>query len=108
MIAIKLDMGDELVWSQLTNGTSEILMFTRIGKAIKFSEAEVRPLGRSTTGVRGIKIDSSDKVVGMDVITKGDNPDLLTIMENGLGKKTQVSQFPIQSRRGHCLKDSKA
>lgn len=107
MIAIKLDPGDELVWSNLTDGKSNVLIITRGGKAIKFTEDSVRPLGRATTGVRGIKIDSKDQVIGMDVITKGDNPELFVIMENGLGKKTPVDQFPLQNRGGQGVKVAK-
>jgi DNA gyrase subunit A len=107
MIAIKLDTGDELVWSNITDGKSDVLIITRGGKAIKFSEDQVRPLGRATTGVRGIKIDSKDQVIGMDVISKGDKPDVLAIMENGLGKKTPVSQFPLQGRGGQGVKVAK-
>ena len=107
MIAIKLDAGDELVWSNLTDGKSNVLIITKGGKAIKFTEDSVRPLGRATTGVRGIKIDSKDQVIGMDVITKGDNPELFVIMENGLGKKTPVDQFPLQNRGGQGVKVAK-
>jgi DNA gyrase subunit A len=107
MIAIKLDQGDELAWSNITDGKNEVLIVTKGGKAIKFSEDSVRPLGRATTGVRGIKIDESDQVIGMDVITKGDKADLLTIMENGLGKKTIVTQFPLQGRGGQGVKVAK-
>lgn len=104
MIAIKLDPGDELVWSRITDGKGEILIVTKNGKAIKFSEDEVRPLGRATMGVRGIKIDSKDEVISMDVISKGDKADLFAIMENGLGKKTPVEQFPLQGRGGQGVK----
>ncbi len=107
MIAIKLDAGDELVWSSITDGKSDVLIITREGKAIKFSEDSVRPLGRATTGVRGIKIGSKDQVIGMAVIKTGTNPDLLAIMENGLGKKTPVSQFPLQGRGGQGVKVAK-
>jgi DNA gyrase subunit A len=107
MIAIKLDPGDELAWSNLTDGKSDVLIITRGGKAIKFNEDAVRPLGRATMGVRGIKIDGKDQVIGMDVITKGDNPELIVIMENGLGKKTAVDQFPLQNRGGQGVKVAK-
>ncbi|HVF69753.1 MAG TPA: DNA gyrase C-terminal beta-propeller domain-containing protein, partial [Xanthomonadales bacterium] len=107
MIAIKLDKGDELVWSNISSGSSEVLIVTKQGKAIKFSEAAVRPMGRATTGVRGIRIDSSDQVIGMDVITKGDDANLLVIMENGLGKKSPVKQFPLQGRGGQGVKVAK-
>lgn len=107
MIAIKLDPGDELVWSRISTGTDEVVLVTKKGKAIRFSETQVRPMGRPTTGVRGIKIDTTDQVIGMDVITKGDNPFLLSIMENGLGKKTEVKQFPMQARGGQGVKVAK-
>jgi len=107
MIAIKLDPGDELAWSNLTDGKNNVLIITKDGKAIKFNEASVRPLGRATMGVRGIKIDSKDQVIGMDVITKGDNPELFVIMENGLGKKTTIDQFPLQNRGGQGVKVAK-
>lgn len=107
MIAIKLDANDELVWSKITNGENDILIITKDGKAIRFREEDVRPLGRPATGVRGIKIDDTDKVIGMDVIEKGVKPDLLTIMENGLGKKTVVTQFPLQGRGGQGVKVAK-
>ena len=107
MIAIKLDPGDELVWSHITDGKSHVLIITKGGKAIQFNEDSVRPLGRATMGVRGIKIDSKDQVIGMDVISSGDNPDVLAIMENGLGKKTLVNQFPLQNRGGQGVKIAK-
>jgi len=107
MIAIKLDPGDELVWSNLTDGKNHVLIITKNGKAIKFNEDSVRPLGRATMGVRGIKIDSKDQVIGMDVITRGDNPEIFVIMENGLGKKTPVDQFPLQNRGGQGVKVAK-
>lgn len=107
MISIKLDANDELAWSNITDGTNDILIITKGGKAIRFAEKDVRPLGRPATGVRGIKIDSTDQVIGMDVIKKDDKPDFLTIMENGLGKKTPVSQFPLQGRGGQGVKVAK-
>ncbi len=107
MIAIKLGSNDELVWSKIADGSNDVLIITKAGKAIRFAEKDVRPLGRPATGVRGIKIDSKDEVIGMDVITKGDVPDLLTIMENGLGKKTSIKQFPLQGRGGQGVKVAK-
>jgi DNA gyrase subunit A len=105
IVAIKLDKGDELVWSKLTTGEDDILLVTRDGKAIRFSEKEARPMGRATTGVRGIKIDPSDEVISMDVISKDDKSAiLLTIMGNGLGKKTAATEFRGQSRGGMGVK----
>lgn len=114
IIAIKLDTGsprseagDELAWSNLTDNNQDVILATRSGKAIRFSEKSIRPLGRSTMGVRGIKLDASDKVISMDVIDKNDKADLLTIMENGLGKKTSVDQFRGQRRGGKGVKVAK-
>ncbi|MBF8249808.1 MAG: gyrA [Candidatus Levybacteria bacterium] len=107
ILAIKLDKGDELVWSALTEGNNEVILTSHNGKAIRFSEKSVRPLGRSTRGVRGIKLQETDEVISMDVIKKDDKTDLITIMENGLGKKTPVGQFRGQSRGGQGVKVAK-
>ena len=107
ILAIKLDKGDELVWSALTEGNNEVILTSHDGKAIRFSEKSVRPLGRSTRGVRGIKLQNQDEVISMDVIKKDEKADLLTIMENGLGKKTKVEQFRGQSRGGQGVKVAK-
>lgn len=107
MIAIKLDPSDELAWSKITDGKNDILIITKAGKAIRFPESDVRPIGRPAMGVRGIKIDASDEVIGMDIINKNEKADLVTIMENGLGKKTPISQFPLQGRGGQGVKVAK-
>jgi DNA gyrase subunit A len=107
MIAIKLDPGDELVWSNISTGTDDVTIVTKGGKAIRFSESSVRPMGRATTGVRGISIGPDDEVISMDLIEKGTNPLLLTLMENGLGKKTEIKQFPMQNRGGQGVKVAK-
>ena len=104
ILAIKLDKGDELVWSKLTTGEDDILIFTRNGKSIRFSEKSARPMGRNTRGVRGILIGKDDRVIEMDVIGKGEKLDVFTIMENGLGKKTAVEQFKSQGRGGQGVK----
>lgn len=104
IVAIKLDKGDELAWSNPTTGADDILVYTRNGKCIRFDEKSIRPLGRATRGVRGIKLSGDDLVVGMDVVKKDDNPELLTIMENGYGKKTLVKEFNAQSRGGMGVK----
>ncbi|MDO8639659.1 MAG: DNA gyrase C-terminal beta-propeller domain-containing protein, partial [bacterium] len=110
ILAIKLDKGDELAWSRITSGSDDILLATKEGKAIRFSEKSVRPLGRNTQGVRGIKIAPQDRVICMDIIPKDMPPktgELLTIMENGLGKKTGVWEFRGQSRAGQGVKVAK-
>lgn len=104
ILAIKLDKDDELVWSKLTTGSDEIFIFTRNGKSIRFSESSVRPMGRNTMGVRGITLGKDDYVIQMDVVSKTANPFVFTIMENGLGKKTQSSQFNKQGRGGQGVK----
>lgn len=107
IIAIKLDKDDELVWSNLTEGDNDVILTTLDGQAIRFSEKSVRPMGRSTTGVRGIKLKANDRVIGMDVFRKTDKVELLTIMENGLGKKTSALEFRGQSRAGQGVKVAK-
>lgn len=107
MIAIKLAKDDELVWSNITYGDNDILIITKQGKSIKFNGESVRPTGRDTMGVMGIKLTGTDEVIGMDVIARGDNPAILTIMDNGLGKKTEVKQFPLQNRGGQGVKVAK-
>lgn len=104
MIAIKLDKKDELVWSNVSSGDDDIIIVSRKGKAIRFSEKSVRPMGRNTMGVRGIRITGDDEVIQMDVIAKDGKPDLLTIMENGLGKMTNMVQFKRQGRGGQGVK----
>jgi DNA gyrase subunit A len=104
IVAIKLDKGDELAWSNPTRGDDDVFVFTRNGKCIRFPEKLVRPLGRATRGVRGIKLANDDNVIGMEVVRKGENPEFLTIMENGYGKKTVVKEFNAQSRGGMGVK----
>jgi len=107
IVAIKLEKGDELAWSELSSGENDIILASKNGKAIRFSEKGVRPTGRATRGVRGIKLDADDIVIGMDVINREGNDDLLTIMENGLGKKTACKLFRGQSRGGKGAKVAK-
>lgn len=104
IIAIKLEAGDELASSELTSGNQDVVLTTHDGKAIRFSEKSVRPLGRSTTGVRGITLSKDDSVIGMAVIKPKEKLNLLTIMENGLGKKTTVAAFRGQKRGGKGAK----
>ncbi|MEK7551771.1 MAG: DNA gyrase C-terminal beta-propeller domain-containing protein, partial [Patescibacteria group bacterium] len=104
ILAIKLDKGDELVWSKLTNANDQVLLFTRNGKCIKFFENQVRPMGRNTMGVRGILIGKDDSVIQMDIVQKDSKAFALTIMQNGYGKKTQTDQFPKQGRGGQGVK----
>lgn len=107
ILAIKLDKGDELVWSRRTSGNDDIFLATKNGKAIRFSEKAVRPMGRNTRGVRGVKLIEDDMVICMDVLEEKSNLDLLTIMENGLGKRTAAKLFRGQGRGGQGIKVAK-
>ncbi|MCL4354369.1 DNA gyrase subunit A [Patescibacteria group bacterium] len=107
ILAIKLDKGDELAWSKLTDGENDVILATKNGKAIRFSEKESRPMGRATRGVRGIKLLEDDQVKGMDIIDNTHEVELLTIMEKGLGKKTSSKLFRGQTRGGQGVKIAK-
>lgn len=99
LIAIKLDASDELSFVWETGGRGEVIMTTAEGKAIRFREDEVRPMGRDAVGVNAIKlVNSNDYVVGMDIIDPG--ADLLIITSNGVGKRTPLEEFPVHGRYG--------
>ncbi len=102
LIAIKLDAGDELKWVKLTTGSNEIIMSTALAQAIRFKETDVRPMGRATRGVRGIRLRQGDKVVGTDVVMPGSK--LLVITANGYGKRTTIDQFATHARGGVGIK----
>lgn len=118
MIAIKLNSDDQLKWVKRSSGKDSVILASRDGQAIQFSEADIRPMGRSAAGVRGIRLRSDDEVISMDVINpepvmstekkkKEIEPDLLVVLENGLGKKTPISSFRDQSRGGVGIKAAK-
>jgi len=96
LIAITLDDGDELGWVRLTSGTSEVILVTENGQALRFSESSVRPMGRSAAGVTGIKLGTSDLVASMEVVEPGG--DLLVVTELGYGKRTPLDDYPIKGR----------
>ncbi len=98
LIAISLDEDDDLIGVKLTNGEQHILMGTRDGKAIYFPETDVRHMGRTARGVKGINLDTGDGVVGMDTL-KADG-EVLTVTEEGYGKRTLVSEYRDQKRGG--------
>lgn len=105
LIAIKLQKGDALRWVEATAGEDEIVITTSKGQAIRFKEKDVRSMGRSAGGVRGIKLKKDDKVVGMDVVLKNQKGNqLLVITENGYGKRTDLKQYKIQKRGGSGIK----
>jgi DNA gyrase subunit A len=98
LIALKLRPKDELVRVIETNGTNDVFMVTRGGQTIRFSEKQVRPMGRTAAGVRGMKMRGSDEVVALDVAS--DDSSILMITESGYGKRTQISHFARKGRGG--------
>ena len=101
IIALTLDPGDELISACLTDGTKEILLSSREGKAIRFSEKETRAIGRTARGVKGITLGKKDYLVSMDIITPGTlGAAILSVTEKGFGKRTPIEDYPLQSRGG--------
>ena len=97
IIAVELREDDQLVGVELTAGEQDVLLFSSSGKAIRFSEADVRPMGRNAVGVRGIKLAKEQKVISLIIATEGD---ILTATENGYGKRTSVNDYPRHGRGG--------
>ncbi|MDQ3958523.1 MAG: DNA gyrase subunit A, partial [Actinomycetota bacterium] len=101
IIAINLKEGDEVVRVRPTSGNDDVLLITRKGKAIRFSESHVRPMGRTATGVIGIRLDDDDEVVSCDVVSPGaDDGELLLVTQFGYGKRTKLPDFPRKGRGG--------
>ncbi|MGB5615584.1 MAG: DNA gyrase subunit A [Desulfobacterales bacterium] len=98
IIAITLITEDELIEARLTDGTFNVFLVSAMGKSIRFHEAEVRPSGRTSQGVRGMRLAKGDSIVGMAVLSHGQT--LFTLTENGYGKRTSVDEYPIQKRGG--------
>ena len=106
LIAIKLNSGDELKWVLTTSGEDSMAMVTKNGQSIHFNEKDVRPMGRSAAGVRGIKLKANDEVIATDIATNPDS-EVFTILENGFGKRTKISNFTLQKRGGIGIRASK-
>ena len=101
IIALTLDPGDELISACLTDGTKEVLLSTRDGKAIRFQEEDARALGRTARGVRGITLEEGDSLVAMDIVSpQNQEASILSVTENGYGKKTRIDEYPLQGRSG--------
>lgn len=101
-IAISLLEGDELIGVDMTSGSDEILMASHEGKCIRFNEEDVRPMGREAQGVRSMKLDGDDYVVDMAVVREG--LEVLTVSENGFGKRSDIEDYRLQSRAGKGIK----
>ncbi|RLW52625.1 MAG: DNA gyrase subunit A [gamma proteobacterium symbiont of Stewartia floridana] len=97
IIAVDLRDGDKLVGVSVTDGEQDIMLFSSSGKAVRFSEANVRPMGRTACGVRGIRLEAEHKLVSLIVASEGD---VLTVTENGYGKRTAIEEYPIHGRGG--------
>ena len=102
--AITIREGDQLIEAKLTNGNNEIIIAAKNGKAIRFNEDTVRPIGRTGTGVKAITIDEDDEVVGMVCVEKGTKEDILVVSENGYGKRTDLDDYRITNRGGKGVK----
>jgi DNA gyrase subunit A len=98
LITINLDVGDELKWIRTTTGDNEIVISTSQGQAIRFHEKDVRPMGRTSRGVRGIRLRSGDQVIGMDIVEESTS--IFVISESGYGKRTKIAQFTAHARGG--------
>ena len=96
--AINIESGDELIEVQVTDGTNDIVLATRNGMSIRFSEKDVREMGRATTGVRGIQLEEGDRVIGMVVIRR--DATLLVVAERGMGKRSPLGDYRLQKRGG--------
>jgi DNA gyrase subunit A len=98
LITINLDQGDELKWIRTTTGDNEVVISTSQGQAIRFHEKDVRPMGRTSRGVRGIRLRSADQVIGMDIVEESTS--IFVISEFGYGKRTKIAQFTAHARGG--------
>jgi DNA gyrase subunit A len=105
IIAIGLEEGDELMTVRRTDGQREVMIATKQGMAIRFSEEEVRPMGRGAGGVRGIDVEEDDSVIAADVVQEG--AQILTVTERGFGKRTPLEEYRLQGRAGKGIIDIK-
>ncbi|MGD6902298.1 DNA gyrase subunit A [Bacillus infantis] len=102
LIALNLREGDELISVRLTDGSKEIIIGTKNGQLIRFPETDVRSMGRTATGVKGITLDSDDEVVGMEVLEE--NSEILMVTKKGYGKRTPEMEYRVQGRGGKGIK----
>ena len=101
IIAINLSEGDELIAAGRSSGSDDVLLATRAGKSIRFNEEDARSMGRTATGVRGISLGPDDEVVGMEVLSS--NAKILSVTENGYGKRTPLDEYRVQKRGGQGI-----
>jgi DNA gyrase subunit A len=101
IIALNLEAGDEVIGAARTSGSQEVILATKRGKSIRFPEDQVRPMGRTATGVWGIRLQDGDEVVGMEILSPGAT--ILTVTANGYGKRTPLEDYRIQNRGGQGI-----
>ncbi|TSC84017.1 MAG: DNA gyrase subunit A [Parcubacteria group bacterium Gr01-1014_13] len=105
LIAIKLKPDDNLEWVKPSDGSDEIMIATKQGQAIRFKEKDVREMGRTASGVRGMRLKNGDEVIGMDIVDpKNKSLAFLTVGENGVGKRTELDEYKVQGRGGSGIK----
>ncbi|MEK7478912.1 MAG: DNA gyrase subunit A, partial [Patescibacteria group bacterium] len=109
IIAIGLKKGDMLEWVKLSTGNDQIVLSTSLGQAIRFKESQIRAMGRTASGVKGINLKKGDGVVSLDIVAEKADPNtsILTVMSNGFGKQTKISQYKVQGRGGSGIKTAK-
>lgn len=108
LIALKLNQDDLLEWVRPSSGKDDVMIVTGDGQAIRFKESGVRAMGRTAAGVRGMKLKSSDQIIGMDIVQpeliKNNIVELIVIAQNGLGKRTPIDEYKVQGRGGSGIK----
>jgi len=104
LIALKIKDGDQLMWVKPSSGKDDIVLVSEKGQAIRFTEDDIRSMGRTAAGVRGLKLKGEDAISGMGIVRDGNDGQLFVIMENGYGKRTDISQYKIQRRGGSGIK----
>ena len=100
IIAICIDEGDELIGARVCDGNQHIFLSSSNGKSVRFEESEARPMGRATRGVKGMSLSKGDNVVGMETLDPESKATIITVTENGYGKRTAVEEYPVQHRGG--------
>lgn len=100
IIALTTDLDDQMIDAKISNGKSDIFIATREGMSIRFDEGDVRPMGRSARGVKGVTLGKADAVIGLEIFDKKSNATVLMVTENGYGKRTPIEEYRTQSRGG--------
>jgi len=100
IISMTIDEGDHLVSTRITDGSMDVVLASNHGKSIRFSEKDVRPMGRTARGVRGMQLEGRDHIIGMEVVTDNTSATLVSVTENGYGKRTDLGEYRVQTRSG--------